>query len=317
MANAVVTRAFFYGDSGGFFQNLRDFLYRVGYRDSTTFSQLGEIAEALQNNIWPVIFLDSAGAEQFDSLGLLDRFYGTPGFELVPFVVIGTEEDRKIKIYSKGIGARGFLLRPLRPLDATSLLKSLLSEQNEPWGSLALEVSKMLLLRNVDGARNGLIQLAANPIVEKGAEVALLRGEILQGQISRAEDRIVRLLKKFPNDLRIHCEAIDYFRTTIQYAEAIRFLKEIEKTNVLPHRIWDRACLSLEIDDLNGAFDAIEELSKRESFRSCASRGFVQMLLFMGLQDFVPYFLKGSPALGREYAEYLVRIGKVNKGQQA
>ncbi len=311
MSFAFTTRAYVYGDGGGFYKLFWDFLYRVGYRDTTTFRDAEKIIEGIRNNIWPVIIVDSSLDEKFDTLGLLDKLYGIFGFELLQFVVMGSAEDRRYQLYHKALSASGFLQKPLVQGEATKFMASLLPPAEDKWTRLALEVSKLLLMRNVEGARPALVQLAANPTMEKGAEIALLRSEIFQGQFSRAEERLVRLLKKFPGDLRIYCEAVEYFKATSQIGNAVRFLKEIEKTKALPHRVWDRACLSLEIDDLDGVADAFDQLVKLdERYKHVAMRGYAQMFLFTGLQEYLPHFVKNSPALWKEYTDCQMRAKK-------
>jgi hypothetical protein len=261
-----------------------------------------------------VIFIDANGEGLFDSLGFLDNLYSRPGFELLPYVVFGLPDDRRTQLYAKAVGARGYLRRPLAPGDAKALVKPLLADSSDKWVTLALEVSKLLLMGNVDGARNGLVQLVANPVMEKGAEVALLRGEVSQGQFSRAEERLIRLLKKFPGDLRMYCEAADYFRSTHQIVNAVRFIKEIEKTRALPHRTWDKVCMLLEADDLNGAVDALDELARTERYRQVSLRGYVQLFLFLGLNEYVPRLLASHSALSRQFIDFQTRAKKTNEG---
>jgi hypothetical protein len=317
VTTVFTTRAFLYDESGGFYRIFKDFMHRVGYRETVTFQDAQQVVEAIRSNVWPVIFIDANSDGMFDSLGFLDRLYMTPGFELLPFVVFGLPEDRRTQLYAKAVGARGHLQRPLAPGDATQLVKPLLADPCDKWVALALEVSKLLLADNFEGARNGLVQLVANPAMERGAEVALLRGEIALGQFSRAEERLIRLLKKFPGDLRMYCEAAEYFKATHQIVNAVRFIKEIEKTRALPHRTWDRVCMSVEMDDLNGAVDALEELNRTGRFRPCALRGYVQLFLSLGLHEHVPRLLSSNSVLARQYLEFQTRSKKPSEGLPA
>jgi hypothetical protein len=314
VTTTFVTRAFLYDETGAFYRIFKEFMQRVGYRDTAVFQDASQIAEAIRNDVWPVVFIDANGEGLFDSLGFLDRLFSTPGFELLPYVVFGLPDDRRTQLYAKAVGARGFLCRPLAPGEAKAFVLPLLADSRDKWVALALEVSKLLLMGNVEGARNGLVQLVANPAMERGAEVALLRGEISLGQFSRAEERLVRLLKKFPGDLRLYCEAADYFRSTHQIVNAVRFVKEIEKTRALPHRTWDRVCMSLEMDDLNGAAEALEELARTERFRQVSLRGYVQLFLLLGLNEFVPRLLGSHSALSRQYLDFQTRAKKTNEG---
>lgn len=307
MPSEFVTRAYVLGEGGSIFQILRDFLHRVGFRETVSFRDPSLIAEAVRKDVWPVVLVDSTSTTQFDVMGLFDTIYSTVGHELLPFVIVGTPEDRRAQVYAKGVGARGFLQRPLIPGEATTLMKPLLAPENDKWIPLALDVSRKLMLKNYEQASSGLFQLTAHPVLGKGAEIALLRVEILQGQFSRAEERLVRLLKKFPGDLRMYCEAAEYFKATTQPATALKFLREIQKTKALPNRTWDRVCLSLEIDDLNGATEGLEELTKVEQMRNVSARGFLQLFLLLGLNEYVPHLLKGQSALGREYAGHMMR----------
>jgi hypothetical protein len=301
----VATRAYIYGIDGGFYQVFRRFLSGLEFSEVRIFTDPSEIVDALNEGVWPVVFLDSNENSPLDSLGMMDRLYATRGFELLSFVLLGSAEDSRILRSAHAIGARAGVVRPLHPAEASKALAGIMPKVGDTWALLAQGVSKLLLLGDYEGARTPLLRLTGNPVHEKGAEVALLRNEIALGQFSRAEERLVRLLKRFPSDLRIYCEAADFFRATTQHSLAIRFLREIEKTNVLPHRSWDRACACLECDDLNGAAQALEELGKSNQFRSVATMGFLQLMVAMGLQDYLVPLAKGSPLLSRRCADFL------------
>ncbi len=305
MDSRVATRAYIYGIDGGFYQVFRRFLSGIEFSEVRIFTDPSEIVDALNEGIWPIVFLDSNESSPLDSLGQMDRLYATRGFELLSFVLLGSAEDTRILRFSSAIGARAAVVRPLHPPEASKALAGILPKAGDTWAVLAQGVSKLLLLGDFEGARTPLLRLTGNPLYEKGAEIALLRNEIAQGQFSRAEERLVRLLKRFPSDLRIYCEAADFFRATTQHSLAIRFLKEIEKSNVLPHRSWERACVSLECDDLNGVAQALEELGKSNRFRSAATMGFLQLMVSMGIQDHLSHMVKGNPLLARRCADFL------------
>ncbi len=313
MESKFSTQALVFGTDLGFYQMLKRFIMQQGIADVRTFVDPAEISQAISGNIWPIVFIDSSDDSAFDSLGFLDRFFATPGFELLSFVAMGSSDAHHVMQFARGVGARGGILRPLQPSEAAKVISRVLPKTNDPVILLALAASKLLLAGDFERARVPLLKLAGNAVFEKCSEVALLRGEISLGICSRAEERLARLLKRFPGDLRIYCEAANYFRHTTQHLMALRFLREVEKTNALPHRSWERACMALEIDDLDSAAVALDALGKYPRHRQAAQMGFAQLLISMGLQDHVPQVMKGCPTLAKRYSEYLQSELKAGK----
>lgn len=309
---AVVTRAYYFGEGVGFFQGLRDFLYRQGLRETTATRDYREIAEALRQGVWPIIIVDGSGEGGQDSPAIFETLHGRYGFELFPYVLVESEENLRISRHAASLGAKGSIRKPIHPIETSSLIRALVDQGKEPAVRTAIETAKLMIFeRRFDAARASLQTLSSCPGFERSSEVALLRVETMLGHYSRAEERLRRLLTRYPGELRFLCEAADYMRNTSQLYTAIRFLKAIDGQNALRHRTWELGCLGLEVNDLEMASSVFEGLSKTPGYRDLSILGVVRVMMCLGLSEYVPQIVRAAPAVAKEYSNFVLKTRKV------
>lgn len=298
---SFVPKALLFAEDSAFLTFLRSFLFKFGFRDSEVTADPRVIAKYLMSNVWPIIFVDHSDGYS-DAFAVFEGIYKTPGYELLPFVFVAPEDKKYFDTYFRNLGACGVIKKPLQPVEATKLMKSILPPKDDKVTFLALQTSKMMLQGQYDKCLPILAKLTAFPQFAAGANVAITRCEIATGQFSKAEERIQKLLTANPKDVRALAEYCEIFRHKLQFSEAIKCYKLIREIHPeMTLKVWEQILLHLELDEIDDAVGLLWELNRGVTYKELAAEAIARVMLFMGLQDHVPAFLRPYPNLLKRY----------------
>lgn len=300
-------RALIFGDSEkpAYFRLLKDFLFKLGLRETTGVSSPADIAQHLQENIWPILLVDHTEGQE-DGFVTFERLQKTLGFELLPILVLAPQERVVFGLFGVSAGARGVLAKPLQPQEAARMFRALIPPAGDPATTLALQVSRLLLKGELAKAMPALTKLAAVPVFKRHAEVALARCEMKLGLMAQANQRLMRLAQKEEPDIRILCEIAEFHKSNAQHSLAISAYKRIHALHPQLHiKTWDQILLHVELDELDEAALLLDELQGNTHFRDSSTEGLARLMYFMGLTQSVANVLKMNPEALKNYYNWL------------
>jgi tetratricopeptide (TPR) repeat protein len=294
-------RAVLLGEESGVFNVLKDFLFRMGLRNTVCLQNVAGIRDILATGQMPIVFID-------DSPGLNEGFLlyeslrRASGMELVPFFFFVNEPESVLKKYGQAFGAKGSLTKPFNPTDLTSMIAPLSSNNLLPTHQRAITTSKALFAQDYETALKGLVALESSPIYGAGAGIALARCFLALSRYPMTEKKLTEMIRKVPNDLRVLCEIADLFMLSNKYPEAMRIFKKLEQLDPrLTVKVWDHLHLLISLDDINGASRILEKLVKQTGQRQDAVAALLRIMEFMGLQSLAPLIARHFPQLAKKY----------------
>ncbi len=297
----------------GFVAVLREFLFKFGLRETQLVRTPQEIASYVQANFWPLIFVEHTDGIA-DALITHDRLIRTPGMELLTFVFVGPSDKRKYLLFSQSAGARGYIKKPLQPLEAGVLIRDIIPPPNDPGVKFAMEATRYLLKGEAEHAIPILLRLLAAPLFARQAEIALSRCELLLNQTSRAEERLMKLYKSNPRDVLVLGELADYYRNSCQLIQAKKYYRKIRDLHSdLTQKQCEEIMSLFELDELDEAVSLLDDLQKDPFLRDSSAEGLAKVMYFMGLSDYIPGFLKHFSHILRQYNQFLYQTGKVKE----
>jgi tetratricopeptide (TPR) repeat protein len=300
-------RALVYGDpdKAVYFRVLKDFLFKLGLRETTFISDPREIARFLYDAVWPIVFIDHSEGST-DAFAVFDGIYQTRGYELIPYVFLAPSDRVVYDLFGTSVGAKGLIRKPLQPQEAAKLIQTLIPAPNDATVALALQVSRLLLKGEVAKATPALAKLATVPAFQRHAEVALVRAEIRQGHMAQAHQRLNRLATLDEKDVRILCELADFYRKNSQFSNAVAIYKKIHALHPQMNiKIWDQILLHIDLDQLDEAALLLDELQSDVTFRDLSTEGLAKILHFMGMTQSVANILRSQLELQKQYMTYL------------
>ena len=296
----------------GFIPLLKQFLFKVGLRETIMAKHASDISRYMFDNFWPIVFIDCTDGLN-DGFALFEALYKTSGFQLVPFIFIAPPDKKIYHLLSISAGATGVVKKPLQIMEAEKLLQVIIPPANDPVTGLALQISRIMLKGDFEKAIPALTRLSTIEKFRRGAEISLVRCEIGLGHISKAEDRLRKLLKENPKEVRILCELSDFLKRNSQYQSAQRCYQRIREMHPqMTIKIWDQILMHFELDQLDEAAVLLETLQNDSSFKELSTEGFARIMLFMGLADHIPQLVKQYPNLYRQYSSFSGFTGKAS-----
>jgi len=304
---AFTTRALVFGnpEKAVYFRILKDFLFKLGMRDTTFISDPAEISKQIFDNVWPIVVIDHSDGST-DGFAVFDGIYKTLGHELLSFVFLAPGDKVVFQLFSESAGARGVVQKPLQPLDAAKLFRMLMPPPGDNATTLALQISRLMLRGELTKAAPALTKLTTVPYFRRQAETALIRIEIRLAHMAQAQQRLARLLMKDERDVRVLCEYAEFHKKNSQYAQAISLYRRIRSLHTqLNIKIWDQIHLHVELDQLDEAGLLLDGLQGDPTFRDLSTEGLAKLMHIMGLAHSVSNVLKSQPDLIKQYATYL------------
>lgn len=294
-----------------FVQLFKQFLFRCGMRETAVVQDPLEISKYVFDDVWPLVFIDVIDGIS-DGFAVFEGLYKTTGYQLFPYVIVAPGEKKVYELFAQSAGAAGTIRKPLQVIESEKLLKRIIPNRNDPATLLALQVSRLLLRSEFEKAMAPLARLAAVPAFKRNAEIALVRCEIGLGHISKAESRIKKMMQANPREIRVLCELADFLRRNAQYADALKCCQRIREMHPQMNiKVWDQIILHHELDQLDEAANLLESLQGDPTFKELSSEGLARMMLFMGMADYIPQFLKACPNALKSYTQFLSGIGKI------
>lgn len=296
-----IFRAVLLGEESGVYNVLKDFLFRMGLRNTTCVQDVAKIRDLLSTGQMPVVFVDDSPGVNEGFL-LYESLRRAPGLELVPFFFFVSEADSVLRKYGDAFGAKGSLTKPFNPSGLTAMLAPLSTNSLNPLHQRAINTAKALVAQDFETAIRGLVSLEASPLYATGAGIALARSYLTLTRYSLTEKKLAEMIRKNPQDLRTLCEIADLFMLSNKYGEATRIFKKLEQLDPrLTVKVWDHLHLLISLDDINSASKIIEKLIKQQSQRQDAIAALLRIMEFMGLSAISPLIARHFPQLAKKY----------------
>jgi tetratricopeptide (TPR) repeat protein len=288
-----------------YFSILKDFLFKLGLRDTTPVRDSEDISRAIFDNVWPIVCVDHSDGSS-DGFAVFEGLYKKLGFELIPFVFIVPGDKIVYQLFGTAAGARGVLKKPLQPQEAAKLIRALVPPPNDAATSLAHQVTRLMLKGDVARSMPALAKLAQVPSHKRPAEVALARCEMKIGHVTQAQQRLGRLLQADGNDVRVMAELADCHRKNSQFTQAIALYRKIHSLHPQLHiKTWEQILLHVELDQLDEASLLLDELQGDPTFRDLSTEGLARLIHFLGLTQTVANVLKAQPEALKAYFSWI------------
>jgi tetratricopeptide (TPR) repeat protein len=289
------------GEETGVFNVLKEFLFRMGLRNTVCLQDVSGICDIIEKNQMPIVFIDDAPGINEGFL-LYESMRRTCGLELIPFIFFLGSSESVLRKFGTALGARGTLTKPFNPTEVTSLLSPILAPQHVTTHQRALNTAKAILARDHEPAIRGLVGLETSAVYGKSAGIALARTFLALSKYSMTEKKLTEIIRKDPNDLRSLCEIADLFMLSNKYSEAMRIFKKFEQIDPrLTVKVWDHLHLLVSLDDINGASQIIDRLIKNPAQRLSAVAALLRIMDFMGLENISPVLARHFPELAKKY----------------
>lgn len=295
----------------GYIPRLKQFLFKYGLRNSIVATEPADISKYMFENFWPIIFIDHTDGLN-DGFAVFEGLYKTIGYQLLSFVFLAPTEKKIYETYFESVGAAGIIRKPLQVVETERLLQRLIPDPKDQVANLALQISRIMLKGDFERAIPALTRLSSVEKYNRGAEIALVRCEISLGYFSKADDRLRRLLKENPRDIRILCELSDFLKKKSQYQSSQRcyqLIREIHPQMTI--KIWDQIMMHFELDQLDEAAVLLESLQNDLTFKELSTEGLARMMFFIGASENIPQLIKPFPSLLRQYGSFIGNGGKI------
>ena len=311
MADFTV-RALIYGnhDEAVYFRPLKDFLFKMGLRETQVVSDPREISRLIFDNVWPIVLINHADGYT-DGFSVFEGIYRSCGYELVPFLFLAPADKALYMQFSTSAGARGVVKKPIQPGEAERLIRSVLPKTNDQAVMYAIQTSKLLLKGDDAKSLAPLNKLSQVPFFRKQAEVALSRCEIRLGQMLQAKSRLIKLVEAGGKDVRLLCELADFYKRNSQFSNAIEIYNRIHAMHPQMNiKIWDHILMHIELDQLDEATYLLDELQLDPTFKELSTNCLARIMAILGMQNAVGNVLKPHQELLKAFNSYLASQAK-------
>lgn len=296
-------RAIIFADerASGFVQMLREFLYKVGFRQTIVTTNPLDVSNLIHTSHWPIVFIDHTDGAN-DGMQMFEGIYKILGHQLLPYVFTAPSDNQVFDSFYQSIGAAGLIKKPIQTSNAEKIVRALLPQPNDPAIRLAHQVSKAMLQGQYGTIDLQLNRLRDIPQFKRPAEIALLRLEIAQGLMSKANERFRHLLKDRPRDLRVLSEYAEFLKKNAHYFNTLKCYQRIRSMHPeLSFKFWDQVTLHIELEQLDEAARLLDSMQHDATHKDIAAEALARMMYFMGLQNDIPNFVKPHPNATRNY----------------
>ncbi|NBO39412.1 response regulator [bacterium] len=287
--------------STGFVQILREFLFKMGFRQTVCTTNPTDISNLIHTSHWPIVFVDHTNGVN-DGMQMFEGIYKIIGHQLIPYVFTAPSENQIFDSFYQSIGAVGFIKKPLQTSNAEKIIRAVLPQPNDPAIRLAHQVSKAMLQGHYGTIEQQLNRLRDVPQFKRHAEIALLRIEMTQGHMSKANDRFRHLLRDRPRDLRVLSEYAEFLKKNALYFNTMKCYQRIKSLHPeLTFKFWDQVTLHIELEQMDEAARMLDSMQHDATYRDLAAEALARMMYFMGLQHNISNFVKLYPSATRNY----------------
>ncbi|MEY2987727.1 MAG: hypothetical protein RJB13_1248 [Pseudomonadota bacterium] len=303
---AVQPRGIIFADerASGFVQILREFLFKLGFRQTIVTTNPLEVSNLIHTSHWPIVFIDHSDGIS-DGMQVFEGIYKILGNQLLPYVFTAPADNHLFDAFYQSIGAVGLLKKPIQMASAEKIVKSVIPLPNDPAITLAHQVSKALLQGHTTGIETQLNRLREIPQFKRHAEIALLKLEMSQGLMSKANDRFRKLLRERPRDLRVLSEYAYFLKRNSLFFNTLKCYQRIQSLHPeLSFKLWDQISLHIELEQIDEAARLLDNLYSDGTHKDPATEALARMMYFMGLQHNIPNLVKLHPTATRNYNNF-------------
>jgi tetratricopeptide (TPR) repeat protein len=296
-------RAIIFADdrASGFVQILREFLFKMGFRQTAVTTNPLEVSNLIHTSHWPIVFVDHTDGAN-DGMQMFEGIYKILGHQLLPYVFTAPSDNQIFDSFYQSIGASGLIKKPIQTSNAEKIVRALLPQPNDPAIRLAHQVSKAMLQGHYGTIDMQLNRLRDIPQFKRHAEIALLRVEMAQGLMSKANERFRHLLRDRPRDLRVLSEYAEFLKKNALYFNTLKCYQRIQSLHPeLSFKFWDQVTLHIELEQLDEAARLLDSMQHDGTHKDIAAEALARMMYFMGLQHNIPNFIKLHPNATRNY----------------
>jgi len=314
---AVQPRGIIFADerASGFVQILREFLFKLGFRQTIVTTNPLEVTNLIHTSHWPIIFIDHSDGIS-DGMQVFEGIYKILGTQLLPYVFTAPADNHLFDTFYQSIGAIGLLKKPIQMASAEKIVKSVIPRPNDPAITLAHQVSKALLQGHTTGIEMQLNRLREIPQFKRHAEITLLKLEMSQGLMSKANDRFRKLLRERPRDLRVLSEYANFLKTNSLFFNTLKCYQRIQSLHPeLSFKLWDQISLHIELEQIDEAARLLDNLYSDGTHRDPSTEALARMMYFMGLQHNIQNFVKLNPTATRNYNNFVAANSSKKVGQ--
>ncbi|MEN9808909.1 MAG: hypothetical protein RL189_2784 [Pseudomonadota bacterium] len=285
----------------GFVQILREFLFKLGFRQTICTTNPLEISNLIHTSHWPIIFIDHTDGVN-DGMQHFEGIYKVLGHQLLPIVFTAPSDNQLFDSFYQSLGAVGLIKKPLQTSNAEKIVRAVIPQPNDPAVRLAHQVSKAMLQGHYGTVEQQLARLREIPQFRRHAEIALLRVEMAMGNMSKANERFRLLLRDRPRDLRVLSEYAEFLKKNALYFNTLKCYQRIQSLHPeLSFKFWDQVTLHIELEQIDEAARLLDSMQHDDTYRDLAAEALARMMYFMGLQHNIPNFVKLYPNATRNY----------------
>ncbi len=303
---AVQPRGIIFADerASGFVQILREFLFKLGFRQTIVTTNPLEVLNLIHTSHWPIVFIDHSDGIS-DGMQVFEGIYKILGTQLIPYVFTAPTDNHLFDAFYQSIGAAGLLKKPIQMASAEKIVKSVIPQPNDPAIALAHQVSKALLQGHTTGIEMQLNRLREIPQFKRHAEITMLKLEMSQGLMSKANDRFRKLLRDSPRDLRVLSEYANFLKSNSLFFNTLKCYERIQSLHPeLSFKLWDQISLHLELEQIDEAARLLDNLYNDGTHRDPSTEALARMMYFMGLQHNIQNLVKLHPTATRNYNNF-------------
>lgn len=285
----------------GFVQILREFLFKLGFRQTVCTTNPLEISNLIHTSHWPLVFIDHTDGVN-DGMQHFEGIYKVLGHQLIPIVFTAPSDNQLFDSFYQSLGAAGLIKKPLQAANAEKIVKAVTPQPNDPAVRLAHQISKAMLQGHYTNSEQQLLRLREVPQFRRHADIAILRLEMAMGNMAKANERFRQLLRDRPRDLRVLSEYAEFLKKNALYFNTLKCYQRIQSLHPeLSFKFWDQVTLYIELEQVDEAARLLDSMQHDETFKDLAAEALARMMYFMGLQHQIQNFVKLYPNATRNY----------------
>jgi tetratricopeptide (TPR) repeat protein len=290
--------------ASGFVQILREFLFKLGFRQTVVTTNPLEVSNLIHTSHWPIVFIDHSDGIS-DGMQVFEGVYKILGHQLLPYIFTAPADNHLFDTFYQSIGAAGLVKKPIQMASAEKIVKAIIPPPNDPAITLAHQVSKAMLQGHHTGLEMQLNRLREIPQFKRHAEITMLKLEMHQGLMSKANDRFRKLLKERPRDLRVLSEYAYFLKRNSLFFNTLKCYQRIQSLHPeLSFKLWDQVALHIELEQIDEAARLLDNLYNDATHKDASTEAMARIMYFMGLQHNIPNFVKLHPNATRNFNNF-------------
>lgn len=237
---------------------------------------------------------------------MFESIYKILGHQLFPYIITAPADNQLFNSLYESIGAVGLIKKPIQIANAEKIIKAVMPQTEDPLIRTAHHISNSLIQGNYKSMDVMLGRLRDFPQFKRQADLTLLKLEMIQGQMSKANDRFRLLLKDRPKDLRVLAEYSEFLKKNAHYFNTLKCYQRIHSLHPeLKFKLWDQFTLHIELEQIDEAARLLESIQHDINHKEQAHEAIARVMHMLGLQNNIQNFLKTSPVASKNYLKFL------------